>query len=249
MLRYARLTLDENSQGVLRVKDLSVSYGHISAIRGINLTVNEGEFVTLIGANGAGKSTFITALVGVVRATSGNVWFRNQDITHKSTDNIIASGISVIPEGRGVFPLMTVMDNLRLGTYHVKGNLAQRFEQVFNRFPILAQRKNQLAGTLSGGEQQMLALGRGLIGEPKLLVLDEPSLGLAPLMTSEIFNILGELNSEGLTILLSEQNASKALEYADRVYVFEAGKVVLEGSSQDVANNPRIREAYLGATE
>jgi branched-chain amino acid transport system ATP-binding protein len=240
--------LGENRQNILKVENLSVSYGHINAIRNVNLEVKEGEFVSLIGANGAGKSTLIAALIGLVPTGYGSMWFKGENITHKSTDSIIASGISVVPEGRAIFPLMTVMENLQLGAYHIKGDLTERFEQVFKRFPILDKRKNQLAGTLSGGEQQMLAIGRALMGTPKLLVLDEPSLGLAPLLVTELFHILEELKKEGQTILLSEQNARKALQYADRVYVFEVGNVVLEGSAQDIANNPRVREAYLGVT-
>jgi branched-chain amino acid transport system ATP-binding protein len=245
---YARLTLVENRQTFLKVADLSVSYGHIRALRNVNLTVNKSEFVCLIGANGAGKSTLIAAIIGLVHASNGNIHYRGENITHKSTESIVASGISVVPEGRGIFPLMTVMENLQLGAFHIKGNLATHFEQVFERFPILSQRKSQLAGTLSGGEQQMLAIGRGLMGDPAILIMDEPSLGLAPLAVTELFNILNKLKSGGQTILLSEQNARKALQFADRAYVFEVGQVVLEGNPQDIMNNPRIREAYLGAT-
>jgi branched-chain amino acid transport system ATP-binding protein len=244
---YVRLILVENSQALLKVNELSVSYGHIRALRNVNLEINKGEFVCLIGANGAGKSTLIAAIIGLVHASTGDVHYQGRDITHKSTESIVASGISVVPEGRGIFPLMTVTENLQLGAFHIKGKLTSHFEQVFERFPILSQRKNQLAGTLSGGEQQMLAIGRGLMGDPVILVLDEPSLGLAPLAVKELFNILNKLKSSGQTILLSEQNARKALQYADRAYVFEVGQVVLEGNSQEIINNPRINEAYLGA--
>jgi branched-chain amino acid transport system ATP-binding protein len=234
-----------NRQNILKVENLSISYGHINAIKNVSLEVNEGEFVSLIGANGAGKSTFVLSLVGLVRASSGSIWFMGNNITHQSTESIVASGISVVPEGRGVFPLLTVMENLKLGAYPIKGDLSIKYERVFKRFPILAERKNQLAGTLSGGQQQMLAIGRGLMGA-KLLVLDEPSLGLSPLLVTEIFRLLDELKKEGQTILLSEQNAHKAIQYADRVYVFDVGTVALEGTAQTIANNPRLREAYLG---
>jgi branched-chain amino acid transport system ATP-binding protein len=248
ILKLSRLTLEEIRQNIIKIDNLSVSYGAILALKKVNLEVKEGEFVSLIGANGAGKSTLISSLVGLIRATSGSIWFQGENISGKSSDYIVASGISVIPEGRHVFPLMTVRENLLLGTYHIKGDLTKQFESVFNRFPILSERINQIAGTLSGGEQQMLAIGRGLMGEPKLLVLDEPSLGLAPIVVSEIFQMLGELNNEGQTILLSEQNARKAMQYSHRTYVFETGKVILEGPAKEIADNPRIREAYLGIT-
>jgi branched-chain amino acid transport system ATP-binding protein len=172
-----------------------------------------------------------------------------QDITLKSTDSIVASGISVVPEGRGVLPLMSVMENLQLGAYHLKGDINEHLTRVFDRFPVLAKRRNQPAGTLSGGEQQMLAIGRALMGSPKLLLMDEPSLGLAPIIVSELFHIIEDLNKEGYTIILSEQNARKALQCADRAYVFEVGRIVLEGTAQELASNPKVRQAYLGGAD
>lgn len=238
----------ESKRNILKVENLSVSYGHIKAIEQVSLEVNEGELVTLIGANGAGKSTLIAALVGLVRPTNGSIHFLGEDITHRPIDYIVASGISIVPEGRGILPMMTVMENLQLGAYHIRGNLTQRFERVFDRFPVLAERKNQLAGTLSGGEQHMLAVGRALMSDPRLLVLDEPSIGLAPLAVTELFHILENLKREGQTIFLSEQNVRKSLQCADRAYVFEVGKIVLEGSAQEIASNVRVQEAYLGVT-
>lgn len=240
--------MGNNKQHLLMAENLSVSYGGITALESVNLEVNEGEFVTIIGPNGAGKSTLIKALVGVLNVRSGSVWFRGRNITRKPTDAIIASGISIVPEGRGVLTSMTVLENLQLGAYHIKGDLSTRFEWVFEHFPVLAERKNQEAGTLSGGEQQMLVIGRALMGKPKLLVLDEPSLGLAPVLVTDLFQTLIELKNEGQTILLSEQNAVKALECADRAYVFKQGRVALEGVVEVIVDNPIIREVYLGLT-
>jgi branched-chain amino acid transport system ATP-binding protein len=245
--RYWRLILARNNN-VLKIENLSVSYGYIAAIRRVSLEVNQDELVGLIGANGAGKSTLIRTLLGVARAKSGTIWFMGQDITQKSTDSIVASGISVVPEGRGILPLMTVMENLQLGAYHFKGDINERFDWVFDRFPVLAGRKNQQAGTLSGGEQQMLAIGRALMGSPKLIVMDEPSLGLAPLLVSKVFDIIAALRDEGQAMLIAEQNVRKALQCADRAYVFEVGRIVLEGTAQELASNPRVRQAYLGDT-
>jgi branched-chain amino acid transport system ATP-binding protein len=232
--------------GILKVEDLSVSYGRLSAIKQVSLEVNEGELVALLGANGAGKSTLIAAVLGVVRAKSGTVRFLDRDVTRKSTDHIIGSGISVVPEGRGILPEMTVMENLQLGAYHTKGDISKRMNWVFERFPILAERKNMLAGMLSGGQQQMLDIGRALMGAPKLIVMDEPSLGLAPALVSDLFRILLELKKEGQTILLAEQNARKALQCADRAYVFEVGSIVFEGTSQELISDPKLAQAYLG---
>ncbi len=239
----------KNRGSILKVEDLSVSYGHVCAIKQANLEINDGELVALIGANGAGKSTLIGAVLGITRASSGTIWFMGRDITRKSTDSIVASGISAVPEGRGILPMMSVMENLQLGAFHLKGDINKHLNQVFDRFPVLAKRKNQLAGTLSGGEQQMLAIGRALMGSPKLLLMDEPSLGLAPLVVIELFHIVEDLNKEGYTILLSEQNAQKALQFADRAYVFEVGRIVLEGTAQELASNPKVRQAYLGGAD
>jgi branched-chain amino acid transport system ATP-binding protein len=238
--------LAKTKWNILRVKDLSVSYGELSAVRQVSLEVNEGEFVALLGANGSGKSTLIAAVLGVVRAKKGTIWFLGNDVTRKSTDYIVRSGISVVPEGRGILPLMTVMENLQLGAYHAKGDVAKRLDWVLARFPILAERKNMLAGMLSGGQQQMLDIGRALMGSPKLIVMDEPSLGLAPSLVSELFGILLELKKDGQTILLAEQNARKALQCADRAYIFEVGSIVFEGTAQELARDPRLQQAYLG---
>ncbi len=231
---------------ILKVENLSVSYGHVSAIRQVSLEVNEGELVALIGANGAGKSTLIAAVLGIARAKSGSIWFMGHDITRKSTDSIVASGISVVPEGRGILPLMTVMENLQLGAYHLKGDMTEHLNRVFDRFPVLAERRNQSAGTLSGGEQQMLAIGRALMGSPKLLLMDEPSLGLAPILVSELFNIVEELKNEGQTILLSEQNARKALGLSSWGYVLASGQNQLEDRGENLLKNPEVVKLYLG---
>jgi len=233
---------------VLEVKDVSVSYGRISAIRNITLEVNEDEIVALIGANGAGKSTLLKALLGIHRCNHGSIFFEGQDITRRSTSSIVASGITFVPEGGGVLPLMTVIENLQLGAYHLKGDINSRLRQVFERFPVLKERRDQKASTLSGGERQMLAIGRALMATPKLLMLDEPSLGLSPIMVVEVFNIIAELKKENLNILLSEQNAIKALGCADRGYVFETGNLILASTAQDLLNNQRIQQVYLGGT-
>jgi len=191
----------------------------------------------------------ISAVLGIAPVKSGTIRFMGQDITGKTTDTIVASGISVVPEGRGLLPLMTVLENLQLGAYHVKGDITRYLERAFDRFPVLAERKSQPAGTLSGGQQQMLALARALMSSPKLLMMDEPSLGLAPLAVNELFEMIDDLKKEGQTILLSEQNARKALQYADRGYVFEVGNVVLEGTAQELTGNPQVRYAYLGGAE
>lgn len=236
----------KNKDNILKIENLSVSYGRISAIRQASLEANKGELVALIGANGAGKSTLIAAVLGVMRAKSGTIWFMGRDITRESTESIVASGISVVPEGRGILPLMTVTENLQLGAYHLKGDINKCLNLAFDRFPILGERRSQPAGTLSGGEQQMLAIGRALVGSPKLLIMDEPSLGLAPILVSELFRTMADLKKDGYTILLAEQNARKALQCADRAYVFDVGSIVLEGAAQELVNNPRVRQAYLG---
>jgi branched-chain amino acid transport system ATP-binding protein len=232
---------------ILTVKDLAVSYGHIQAIKKVDLIVDEGEFIVLLGSNGAGKSTLLNALLGKVRPNRGSVFFLGKDVTRWPTENIVASGISIVPEGRGILPLMSVMDNLELGGYHVKHDLSRAFKRVFDLFPILNERKKQQAGTLSGGEQQMLAIGRALMSSPKLLLMDEPSLGLAPLVTNLVYQVILDLKKAGQTILLTEQNARKALRYADRGYVFSLGTSIISGSAQELANNPEVRKAYLGS--
>uniref|UniRef100_UPI00093A3850 ABC transporter ATP-binding protein n=1 Tax=Parasporobacterium paucivorans TaxID=115544 RepID=UPI00093A3850 len=232
---------------MLKIEELSVYYGQICAIKRINMEVFEGEIVTLIGSNGAGKSTLINTIIGLQKATKGKITFMNEDITKVSTDKVIKRGISVVPEGRGMLASMTVLENLQLGAYHKKNVIEQNLEKVYERFPILYDRRLQKAGTLSGGEQQMLAISRAIMGDPKLILLDEPSLALSPAYVDKIFKILVELKKEGMTILLSEQNAKKALQYSDRGYVLDLGETVLDGKSSDLAGNPAVRSAYLGA--
>jgi len=238
--------LAENSSSVLKVFDLSVSYGFISAVRNVNVELFEGEFVALIGANGAGKSTFLGTVLGIHRAVGGRVFFMGEEITHKTTDRIVAMGIALCPEERGILPLMSVLENLQLGAFHHRGFMKDGLNRVFELFPILWKRKQQAAGTLSGGEQQMLSIGRALMASPALLMLDEPSLGLAPLVVNELFKIIGNLAGDNHTILLAEQNARKALQYAKRGYVFETGKIVLEGSAQELMCNDEVIRVYLG---
>ena len=236
----------ENRSSVLRVLDLSVSYGFISAVKDVSVELFEGEFVAFIGANGAGKSTFLEAILGMHRAIGGRVFFLGEEITHKTTDRIVAQGITLCPEGRGILPLMSVLENLQLGAFHHRGLMQEGLNRVSELFPILWKRKDQAAGTLSGGEQQMLSIGRALMDSPRLLMLDEPSLGLAPLLVNELFKIIGNLAGESHTILLAEQNARKALQFAKRGYVFETGKIVLEGSAQELIHNDAVIRVYLG---
>ena len=231
---------------MLNVEGLSVCYGPICAVRKIDLQVRPGEIVALIGANGAGKSTLINAVLGLQRAKSGTITFLGQDITRWKTEKVVAAGISVVPEGRGMLADMTVLENLQLGAYHHKGDYGPMLEKVCSYFPILNDRKTQKAGTLSGGEQQMLAISRALMGEPRLVLLDEPSLALSPAYVDKIFRFLVEMKRQGLTILLSEQNARKALQYADRGYVLDLGVTVMEGPARQLADDPEVRRAYLG---
>lgn len=231
---------------ILKVEDISVSYGLVRALRHVSLEVNEGEIVTLIGANGTGKSTFLETVLGIHRVNSGTILLMGEDITRAPTDRIVASGVCLIPEGRGILSLMTVLENLQLGGYHLKDNINEYLERVSHHFPVLAKRSKQVAGTLSGGEQQILAVGRGLMSAPKLMMLDEPSLGLSPVLVAELFKIIADLNRRGHTILLAEQNARKALQCAHRGYVFERGSIVLSGTAQELTSHPRVQEAYLG---
>lgn len=232
---------------VLKLSQVSASYGAIEALRSANLIVEEGQLVALLGANGAGKSTLVSAIVSTVRVRSGSIWFLGKDITRARTEEVIASGVAVVPEGRGILPLMTVMDNLLLGAYHAKGDVGGRLEWLLDKFPILRERKQMPAGMLSGGQQQILAIARALIGEPKLVILDEPSLGLAPVVVNEVFRILAELKSEGHSILLAEQNARRALTIADRAYVLHLGTTMFEGSAAELVDDPRLHQAYLGS--
>ena len=231
---------------LLKIEDLSVYYGQIQAIKKIDLEVNRGEIVALIGSNGAGKSTLINTVIGLQKSKKGQVFFENSQITNLKTEKVIKKGISVVPEGRGMLMHMTVLENLQLGAYHHKEVLEDNLERVFEKFPILFDRKTQKSGCLSGGEQQMLAIGRAMMGSPKMILLDEPSLALSPAYVDKVFEILVELKEEGLTILLSEQNARKALQYSDRGYVLDLGKTVLNGKSDELANDPAVISAYLG---
>ncbi len=231
---------------LLEVKNLHVSYGHIQALKGVNLRVNKGEIVVLIGANGAGKSTLLETILGINTPLEGDIIFEGRSIAGISADRNVRDGIFLVPEGRGVFAGMTVLDNLLLGAHHNMKNVKEHLEQVFEWFPVLRDRKNQIARTLSGGERQMLSIGRALMSSPKLIMIDEPSIGLAPIIVNEIFDILVSLNEKGYTILLSEQNANKALKFAHRGYVLETGKLALEGKADELREDPRVREAYLG---
>ena len=233
---------------MLEIKDLHVSYGGIKALRGINISVPDGKIVTLIGANGAGKSTLLRTISGLVKAESGSILLDGKDITGLAINKICAEGIALSPEGRHVFTDLTVLENLRIGAYlrNDKKEIEKDLEWVFKLFPRLKERSWQFAGTLSGGEQQMLAVGRALMSKPKILMLDEPSLGLAPLIVQQIFDIIREINNAGVTVLLIEQNANMALKTADIAYVIETGEIVLSGSGTQVLENPTVREAYLG---
>jgi branched-chain amino acid transport system ATP-binding protein len=234
---------------LLDVQDLNVSYGAIRALQGISFHVDDGEIVTLIGANGAGKSTTLNTISGLLQAQSGTVRFRDQDITRTAAETIVRQGIIQVPEGRKIFAILTVRENLEMGAYTrtSKAEMQAGMERVFRSFPRLKERINQLGGTLSGGEQQMLAIARGLMAQPALLLLDEPSMGLSPLLVEEIFGIIQEINSQGTSILLVEQNAQMALSLADRGYVLETGTVVMEGGGQDLLHDPKVAGAYLGA--
>ncbi|MBQ1470101.1 MAG: ABC transporter ATP-binding protein [Schwartzia sp.] len=233
---------------MLDIKDINVYYGAIHAIKGISLTVNEGEIVTLIGANGAGKSTTLRTVSGLLTPKEGEIKFLGETISGLPAQDIVRAGISQVPEGRRIFANMTVMENLELGAYirTDKDGIEKDYQMVFERFPRLAERKEQQAGTLSGGEQQMLAMGRALMSRPKLLLLDEPSMGLAPLLIREIFNIIVDINKAGTTVLLVEQNANMALSIANRAYVLETGRITLSGDAKELAASEDVRKAYLG---
>ena len=233
---------------MLRIDGLKVSYGGIEAVKGISFEVPDGKIVTLIGANGAGKSTTLRAIAGLVKPAAGRIHLQAEDITALSPDRIVSKGITLVPEGRHVFPDLTVVENLRLGAYSRtdKDGINEDIERVYALFPRLKERHWQKGGTLSGGEQQMLAVGRALMSRPDMIMLDEPSLGLAPLLVKEIFNIIRRINEDGMTVLLVEQNAFAALSVAHYAYILEVGRVVLEGTGQELLENPKVKEAYLG---
>ena len=233
---------------MLKVENLSVHYGMIQAVRDVSFEVNEGEVVSLIGANGAGKTTILRTLSGLVRPSAGKIGFLGKEIQKLPAQKIVAGGLSQVPEGRHVFPGLTVMENLEMGAFLKKNREENQanLKKVFSRFPRLEERKNQDAATLSGGEQQMLAMGRALMSTPKLLLLDEPSMGLAPIFIQEIFDIIQDIQKQGTTVLLIEQNANKALAISDRGYVLETGKIVLSGTGKELAASDEVRKAYLG---
>ncbi len=233
---------------MLKISDLNVFYGAIHAIPGVSFNVNEGEIVSLIGANGAGKTTILHTISGLIKPESGSVFFKDNDLTKVQAQKIVYMGLAHVPEGRRIFSKLTVLENLELGAYSVTDKVFIEKEQkrVFELFPRLSERKKQLAGTLSGGEQQMLAIGRALMSNPTMLLMDEPSMGLAPILVKEIFNIIRECNKAGMTILLVEQNANMALSISNRAYVLETGKIVMDGDAKELLGNDEIRKAYLG---
>ncbi len=234
------------SKNILEVKDLSVSYGGIRAVKGISFEVAEGEIVTLIGANGAGKSSTLRSIAGLERPAGGNILFDGQELSGLGTEKIVTTGITLVPEGRRVFPNLTVLENLKIGAYQRKDSLEEDLKWIYGLFPRLEERTWQMAGTLSGGEQQMLAIGRALMSRPKLIMMDEPSLGLAPIVVQGVFDIIREINKQGVTILLVEQNANMALKAAHRAYVMETGQITLSGTGQELAENEDVKAAYLG---
>ena len=233
---------------MLKVENLVVSYGGIEALKGISLEVPEGKIVTLIGANGAGKSTLLRSIIGLVKPGQGKISYEEKDITGLNSQKIVQTGITLVPEGRRVFPNLTVLENLKIGAYlrNDKEGIEKDIRWIYDLFPRLEERSWQMAGTLSGGEQQMLAVGRALMSRPKVLMMDEPSLGLAPLVIKDIFKIIQEINNQGMTILLIEQNANMALKIADIAYVLETGRITMTGTGKELLENPEIKAAYLG---
>lgn len=233
---------------MLKVTDLQVYYGVIQALKGISFEVNEGEVIALIGANGAGKTTILNTVTGLINQKAGKIEFEGKDISHTPAYKIVAEGMAHVPEGRRVFAELSVYDNLMMGAYTRKDKkeIAETLAMVYKRFPRLEERKKQMAGTLSGGEQQMLAMGRALMSKPKIILMDEPSMGLSPIFVNEIFDIIKAVSASGTTVLLVEQNAKKALSIADRAYVLETGKIILEGDAKVLMNDERVKKAYLG---
>ena len=234
---------------ILQVRDLVVSYGGIEAVKGISLSVPQGQIVTLIGSNGAGKSTTLKSIAGLVKPKSGDILFQGQSLLGKTTDQIVSMGVTLVPEGRRVFSNLSVEENLRIGAYLRKDSISEDLERVYSLFPRLKERAWQMAGTLSGGEQQMLAVGRALMARPQLIMMDEPSLGLAPIVVKGIFDIIREINRQGITVLLIEQNANMALKTADRGYVMQTGVIMMEGAGAELASNEEVKAAYLGKTK
>jgi len=234
---------------MLKIKNLQVAYGGIEAVKGIDLEVPDGSIVTLIGANGAGKSTTLRSIVGLIKAKSGSITYNDEELIGLDTTKIVGKGITLVPEGRHVFPDLSVFENLKIGAYMRKDSLDEDIKNIYGLFPRLEERSWQQAGTLSGGEQQMLAVGRAMMSRPKLLMMDEPSLGLAPLIVKGIFEIIETLNKEGITILLIEQNANLALKIADFAYVLETGKMIKKGTGKELLNDETIKEAYLGKSQ
>ncbi|HHW46821.1 MAG TPA: ABC transporter ATP-binding protein [Clostridiales bacterium] len=233
---------------MLKLENVEVCYGVIKAVKGVSLEVNQGEVVALIGANGAGKTTILHTITGLIPAKSGKIEFNGHNLLKTPAHKIVSMGMAHVPEGRRVFQGLTVLENLKLGAYTIKNKaqISESLERVYQRFPRLKERRNQIAGTLSGGEQQMLAMGRALMSSPKIILMDEPSMGLSPLLVNEIFDIIKEISSSGTTVLLVEQNAKKALSIANRAYVLGTGRITLEGNAQELLNNEAIKKAYLG---
>jgi len=233
---------------MLEIKDIQVFYGMIQAIKGVSFQVEEGEVIALIGANGAGKTTILHTITGLLAPKTGQILFEGKDITHVPAHKIVSMGMAHVPEGRRVFAQLSVLDNLKMGAFtrKDKNEIEESLLRVYKRFPRLEERKNQMAGTLSGGEQQMLAMGRALMSHPKIILMDEPSMGLSPIFVNEIFDIIREVSESGTTVLLVEQNAKKALSIADRAYVLETGKIVLEGKAETLLHDDSVRKAYLG---
>ena len=234
------------NEPILTVSDLTVHYGGIEAVKGISLEVMEGEIVTLIGANGAGKSSTLRSIAGLVKPAGGTITFRGDNITGRDSAVIVKKGITLVPEGRRIFPDLTVLENLKVGAYLRRDEIAGDIQSVYELFPRLKERSWQAGGTLSGGEQQMLAVGRALMARPKLIMMDEPSLGLAPLVVRDIFSIIRQINRQGVTILLIEQNANMALKVADKAYVMETGRITMSGTGRELLDNDAVRAAYLG---
>ncbi len=238
----------DNAAVLLKVSDLKVGYGGIQAVKGVSLEVREGELVSLIGSNGAGKTTTMKAITGLLPLGGGHIELAGKTIDGQGPWDLVQQGLAMVPEGRGVFTRMTIVENLQMGAYIRDDNaaIAEDIERVFTTFPRLKERRDQLAGTMSGGEQQMLAMGRALMSRPKVLLLDEPSMGLSPIMVDKIFEVIQEVSAQGVTILLVEQNASRALQIADRGYVMESGLITLSGDAHEMLHDPKVREAYLG---